>query len=435
MTEASLPQLLIIANAPQALTKIGGISLLERARRMAIALGFRETTILSPSIDAIATELARQTWRDKALSIQYRTTPAELVAVEDLRAVSAVRALLISADAFYDKRLVAALIRAGDTCGLIDSDPPPPIAALLQDAPRNSIGWLAGAAVISPQWLAGKDPTAAVFSELGADVAAGRVDVIDAAKEPSYIATMRREVRPCFFPAPPESMQAVAERFLINRTQKGVLDLPALVHAPIEKWLVAHLRRTSITPNQVTLATALLSLGVTICYATGNLLIGVIIALLIGILDGLDGKLARLKEQTTTIGKAEHALDYLLEMSWWAALAFHFQSTGQVAYAHWIWLAFFISDIVDRLAKWSVERRFGRTLDDLSRFDRLIRYVAGRRNIYIWLFAASVLIGRPAAGFLLLCGWGIASTAIHVFRAFQARLSPNPAEPGQLLRP
>ena len=50
-------------------------------------------------------------------------------------------------------------------------------------------------------------------------------------------------------------------------------------------------------------------------------------------------------------------------MSWWAALAFHFQSAGQLPYALWIWLAFFVSDIVDRLAKWTVERlkRLGAT--------------------------------------------------------------------------
>ena len=218
-------------------------------------------------------------------------------------------------------------------------------------------------------------------------------------------------------------MRSLAERLLRNNTQKGALDFPAYVHEPIEKWLVSHLCHTPITPNQITLATAVLGLSVAILYASGNLLAGVVIALLIGVLDGVDGKLARLTERTTKIGKGEHALDYVLEMSWWAALAFHFQSTGQLPYAGWIWLAFFISDVIDRLAKWTVERRFGRKLDDLSHFDRLVRSIAGRRNIYTWLCALFVLIGLPAEGFLALCFWGIASTSIHVLRAFQVRLS------------
>jgi hypothetical protein len=54
-------------------------------------------------------------------------------------------------------------------------------------------------------------------------------------------------------------------------------------------------------------------------------------------------------------------------------------------------------------------------------FDRLVRYVAGRRNIYTWLFAFCLLLGMPANGFVLLCCWGIASSAIHIFRAIQIR--------------
>ena len=134
-----------------------------------------------------------------------------------------------------------------------------------------------------------------------------------------------------------------------------------------------------------------------------------------------------LQVQTTKIGKGEHTLDYCLEMSWWAALAYYFHVSGQVPYAYLAWGIFFVSDVLDRLAKWSVERRLGRTLDDVSRFDRLVRYVSGRRNIYTWLFALCLLLGAPAKGFVLLCAWGVTSTAIHVFRALQIRFSEDAA--------
>jgi hypothetical protein len=42
---------------------------------------------------------------------------------------------------------------------------------------------------------------------------------------------------------------------LLGATQKGVIDFPALAHAPIEKRLVWRLCRTTITPNQMTLGT------------------------------------------------------------------------------------------------------------------------------------------------------------------------------------
>jgi hypothetical protein len=133
--------------------------------------------------------------------------------------------------------------------------------------------------------------------------------------------------------------------------------------------------------------------------------------------------------QTTKIGKGEHALDYGIEMSWWAALAYHFHFSGQVRYAYAIWLAFVVFDVLDRLAKWSVERKLARSLDDVSRFDRVVRYVSGRRNIYTWLFAFCLLIAQPALGFVLLCGWGMASAAIHILRAFQIRLRKTSRAP------
>jgi len=73
------------------------------------------------------------------------------------------------------------------------------------------------------------------------------------------------------------------------------------------------------------------------------------------------------------------------------------------------------------LAKWSVKLRVGRSIDDVSGFDRFVRYVAGRRNIYTWLFTFCLLTGTPATGFILLCLWGIATAAIHIFRAVQIR--------------
>ena len=159
----------------------------------------------------------------------------------------------------------------------------------------------------------------------------------------------------------------------------------------------------------------------TLLYAFGYLWAGVLLALVFGVWDGLDGKLARLKEQTTKLGKREHVLDYLIEMSWWTALAHRFQVSGQVRHAYVFLLAFLGADFLERVARWSAALRLGRKLDDASRFDRLMRYVAGRRNIYTWLFAFCLLIGMPARGFVLLCCWGIASSAVHIFRAIQVR--------------
>jgi phosphatidylglycerophosphate synthase len=421
--EPRLPRLLIIADLPDALASLGGISLVERSRRIVRQLGFGEATILSNSVESIAAHLGMESWHGSDVSLKFREHAATDVTIGDIQdSLTAMnvtgeeRVLVFFASYYYDTRLLRTLAQAQCDSVLTDSNPPPVIASLWNES-------LSCAALLSREWILGKGRDGSLSSELASDLASGRIAAVDAAQQDAYLPDMRRSVRPVFFSAPSSENRSLAERLLRDTTQKGVLDLPALVHAPIEKWIVSHLCQTSITPNQVTLATAALGIGVTLLYAFGFLWIGAILALAVGILDGLDGKLARLKVQTTKIGKGEHVLDYCIEMSWWAALAYHFQVSGQVRYAFAIWLLFFVFDVLDRLAKLLVERKLARSLDDVSRFDRLVRYVAGRRNIYTWLFAFCLLLGQPALGFVLLCGWGIASAVIHIFRAFQIRLS------------
>jgi hypothetical protein len=56
------PQLFILADAPDALVELFGISLLERLLRTAQRLGFREAVILSKTPAEIAAHLAKPSW-------------------------------------------------------------------------------------------------------------------------------------------------------------------------------------------------------------------------------------------------------------------------------------------------------------------------------------------------------------------------------------
>jgi len=425
MTEPFLPPLLIIADSPEALTDLCGISLLERMRRIALQLGFREAMILSNSVKAMATHIANESWRRADVALTFRDRTGANVTVGDildclaaLKVASDGRVLIVFADFYCDERLLRSLAGAQTNSALIDSDPPSIIAPLLENSAGHFSGLLC-AALLSSEWLSRKNRDGTLVEEITLDMLAGRMARVDAARQQAYVQSMRRSVRPVFFPAPSLERHPLAERLLRDATQKGVLDFPALLHAPIEKWLVSRLCRTSLTPNQITLGTGVLGLGVTLLYAGGYLWAGVLLALVIGVLDGIDGKLARLKAQTTKLGKKEHDLDYFVETSWWAALAYHFHATGQIRYAYVIFCAFFAFDRLERVAKQAVQRRIGRNLDDFAPFDRLVRIVAGRRNIYTWLFTFFLVIGAPATGFIWLCGWGMASAVIHILRALQ----------------
>jgi phosphatidylglycerophosphate synthase len=427
MTEPIRPPLLVVADLPQALTDLCGISLLERMRRTALHLGFREATILSNSNESVTEHLARQSWHRRDIALEFRERKGPQLTIGDVQdCLSAERVLVVRAGFYCDGRLLRALAQAEQDSVLIDSDVPSITAPLWKNSGKQSFGRSVCAAVVSGEWLSRKNRNAVIRKELESDAMSGRIAAVDAAKQQAYVPGMRRSVRPVFFPAPLPEFRPLAERLLRDATQSGVLDFPALVHAPIEKWLVSHLCRTTITPNQITLGTGVLGFSVTVLYALGYLWVGALLALIVGVLDGVDGKLARLKVQTTRLGKGEHVLDYCIEMSWWAALAYYFHADGQVPYAYTIWLVFFVADLLVRRAKGFVGRKLGRSLDDVSRFDRLVRYVAGRRNIYTWLFTFSLALGMPANGFIWLCFWGMASAVIHIFRALQIRSASPP---------
>lgn len=375
---------MILANDEQAFVELCGISLLERSLRILQRAGFERVTIVSAIPDLIQQHLATPSWARSQIEI------AVVPQWPDSLATRAGRVLVLRGDTYYDARLLEALSACAAPAILVDSAPPARLLALLEQNPRTRLGFNCGA-------------------ELQGG-AAGEVEIVDVQKQPTYLVNLRRHVRPLWFPAPRPHHRALAENLLLDAAQNGTLDLPAKVHAPIETWIIARLCRTGVTPNQITLFTAAVSLMTAFLFARGNLLAGTILALIVGVLDGLDGKQARVKVETTELGKREHLLDYALELSWWTALAYQFSASGPL-------VLLVVSDLFDRLAKKSVKQKTGRHLDDLSLFDRAVRLVGGRRNIYIWMFALGLLAGIPDQAFLALCLWGAVTAAVHVLRA------------------
>ena len=365
----------LLADSPDVLTKVCGITLLERLLRTLQRLGFWRATVVSTD-KAIADALAKPSWARAKV----------VVDLAECLPQSSDPLLIIPANLYCDARLLTALSAKNSSARLIDSKPREfvqnPCGPILQIPATNS----------------------------------DKIDIVDAAAVDDYVVSMRRHIRPVCFRA--SDNVALAERIILDSAQKGTLDIPARVHAPIEKWIISHLCKTRITPNQITLITALLSATVTLQFAFGWLWSGTLLALAVGILDGVDGKQARVKVETTELGEWEHKIDAVLEASWWIALAIHFRATGEVSMSILFVIALLLAHVVDGFARRFVQRRTGRSLDDVNRFDRALRLIGGRRNIYTWMFAISLICRAPAIGFTAFCVWGIFSAAIHVARAF-----------------
>jgi len=412
------PQLLILADAPEALVELFGVSMLERLLRIAQRLGFREALILSKTPEEIAAHVAKPSWARAEVTVDLRRREADPVLINDV-APGAERILLVPAGFYYDARLLKALAERRGTTLLVDSGPPPESVPLWKSEGVE----FRGAALLEREWLARRHYDVSLLDQLSSEAATGRVQVCDAAAEPTYVTALRKHVRPVFFPAPTPQLIPLAEKFPRDVAQNGVLDFPGFLDSPIEDWIVKKICRSPIRPNQVTFATMLIGVAVTALFATGHLWWGVALAYAIEVLDGLDGKLARIKVETTSAGEWEHEVDYTIELSWWTALAFHFHAAG-LRNAYWLLALYVVSDLVDRLAKRAVKKKVGRNLDDVSNFDRFVRCIGARRNINIWILIAALALGDSASGFVLICCWGAATAVAHGIRALQIRTAP-----------
>jgi phosphatidylglycerophosphate synthase len=317
--------------------------------------------------------------------------------------------LIVPANLYCDGRLLAALCAKDSPAALVDSSPP----ELVRSFVRNPCG----PALVTKDFLSGLCPTAPFFEELKDNIDTGKIGIVDAAAENDYIVSMRRRVRSVFFPAFPEQNRRVAERVILDSAQNGTLDLPAYLNAPIETGIISLLCKMRITPNQITIAGFIIGCGATMAFALGRFGLGILMALIFGIVDGLDGKQARIKIEMTKRGEWEHYLDSLIENSWWAAIAFHLWRSGQLAGAFYFFALLIGSYLLDELAKRRVKIATRRLLDDMAPFDRAFRLIAARRNVYVWILAGGLLLGAFPRSYAIICGWAAVTAAVHLVRS------------------
>jgi phosphatidylglycerophosphate synthase len=401
---------ILVADASYALGELCGVNLLERLLRILQRLGFRRAIVFSSTPEIIGTQLARPSWARQEISVQLVESAAQPVrAPLFLQQDHAERFLFVPANVYCDPRLLAALSARDSSAALVDSNPPSFAKYLVQNP--------CGPALITRDFLVACSDRAPFVEALKLKVEAGEIETVDAANVDDYIVSMRRHVRPLCFPAARVQDRHRAERIILDAAQNGTLDFPAYVHAPIETAIVSLLCRTRITPNEITITGFIVGCGATTAFVLGRVGLGILAALVFGIVDGLDGKLSRVKIETTEYGKWEHHLDYLIENSWWTAIAFHLWQSAQFRSAFYFLALLIGSHLLDEFAKRRVKMATGRLLDDVTRFDRAFRLIAARRNVYVWVLAGGFLLGAFSQSYAMICGWAAFSAAIHLMRS------------------
>lgn len=220
--------------------------------------------------------------------------------------------------------------------------------------------------------------------------------IIGLSEIPAYHAGMRRKIQPYYARLTgPDSIPRIKYE-LVETSSKGASDaLAHYVHRPIENALVRRLLPTRATPNLLTLLSNVAAYAATVLYLLGFLVPGLAVSFMVGILDGLDGKLARARASLSKLGVIEHSLDLFYEFSWIVALAVFF-STGLTQTLPLLWCSLILLNISFYRSCYDQFRKsMGRSLDDYGSFERIFRRVAGRRNLYNLHILAWLLVGMP----------------------------------------
>jgi phosphatidylglycerophosphate synthase len=416
-------QAIVAADTSAALVRLNGISVIERLLRTLDRCGIETATIVIGRDEQIGAGLRGSGRHRPRLKVVVRHGSGSLTSavIAELWPKDVDSVLFTRGDMVFDPRLLQQLLGCAQTTVLVDGAVPDRLRPLTGDAADTVKGQFCGAALITREWFhdrAGGAAQELPFSQLLVDSVNNELcDALDVATLPTYSGELRREMRPFWFPAPTAETQTTAEKIVIRAAQKGSQDLPALIHAPLENCLVRQLAQWPITPNQLSVVTNVVAWTATLLFVTGHLYFGLALAVIVGVLDGLDGKQARVKVETSAGGKLEHWFDGAFEWSWWAALTWHFRSTAELPAAVSYLLLLVAAELVDAVAKGMVLFRCGRLIDEIAPFDRFVRLFGGRRNIYVWILVIGALLGIPARAFVIMAWWEAATAAVHVPRA------------------
>lgn len=241
---------------------------------------------------------------------------------------------------------------------------------------------------------------------------------------PTFSDEMRGETPILYLAARSPEAAKAAERALVRATQKHVMDAPARwIDPPIENALVTRLAPTRITPNQVTIACTLLGFIAAWLLWHGIFALALPLMYLVGWLDGVDGKLARLRLHYSPLGAGESYFDFAYENAWWIALTAQLAGAGHADAVAW-GAALVGGNLLDEIAYTLGHARLGVALDLLSAADGAFRLVAGRRNIYAAMLLVATLVGSPYAGLVVMGAWAVVTGVVHALRLAFALRAP-----------
>ena len=211
-----------------------------------------------------------------------------------------------------------------------------------------------------------------------------------------------------------------AKKFLVKNTQKGTLDLIAwYFNRPFENIFVYLFADTKITANHITIFVNILGYFVLFLFLIQYWWIGLFLLILVNILDGVDGKLARLKNQESVVGHIEHSFDQLYEQAIYVGIGLASYFIIDLFFVIIVLIIMLLSDSFNRHCSMQYKEVMKITLADSSKFDQLFRKFDGRRNIYTLHILIFGIFGHFQFVIFSICIHAIITSIIYSIQAIK----------------
>ena len=393
--------IVIDATSEASFQRLWGLTLLERTVRLVERLGARSIHIFARAEDEDRARRRKLSGPSDPTIHTAETVPGE--ELDRLIGQAPGPVLMLEGPAIYDRRFV----------GLMWQQPAPSVGTRNSDQPLEALALLVDAGSVS---VVGDLADASRGDErVSAILARGSVHKVEMGALDHRIAHLRKSVAPEVIRVDDKASRKRADDYLKSLSGKGINDLVGeFIHPPIEFFLTRLAARSPVTPDQISYLIIILSIAAIPLFAVGRLWEGIAINLVRGVIDGVDGKLARLTLRESEGGNVlDHGTDTAYLPLLFAAFGYY------LAAGDWLSTAA-ISSYLLHFFYWhnrvftSWYRNFFDEADgEFRTSDRLVRRIHPKRNIFILMLIIAMAVGRPE---FALYGITALTMFMHFFR-------------------
>ncbi len=166
-------------------------------------------------------------------------------------------------------------------------------------------------------------------------------------------------------------------------------------------------------------------------FLLGYIRIAMVLAYIVGILDGLDGKLARARGILTKLGHIEHTFDMLYEQAWYLCFALSLYLMENSYLPLVLGLCILLTDSFVRHCYMQFKEVMRKALTAYTSFDRVFAKVDGRRNVYVlymMLFSWLPWPGKPLYAMYAMLIHSSVTALVYTIRAVQHMSAADKAD-------